>query len=425
MASGKRAAPLRAQIVALAKGGDGVASVVSTNGYRSLLVPRTVPGDVVDVVEEKSGKGRLLRVLEPSARRVQPPCPYTDTCGGCDWMHIDLDTQRSARPTIVGDEMHRAGVPVPEIAAHPAEQTLRYRARARLAILATPRAVVVGFRAPRSHRVVPVDTCLVLVPELDEARGELAAWLAGSVGVGEASLCRGHGGRPAIHLAWEGTLHPRVFAHAEQQVERGRWAGVSVLLDGATAPATLGDARGVTLGGDGLPLVVPPGGFMQAHEQMNGHLVRHVEAIAGIDGEPVLELFAGSGNFTVALARRTDALETVEQSAAAVDAARENLEGRGLKVRLHVGDAEGARVRPGVRTVVLDPPRAGARGAVERIAASRVRTVVMVSCDPATLARDASILLHKGRFALERLDVFEMFPCTSHVEAVALFRRER
>jgi 23S rRNA (uracil1939-C5)-methyltransferase len=62
---------------------------------------------------------------------------------------------------------------------------------------------------------------------------------------------------------------------------------------------------------------------------------------------------------------------------------------------------------------------------VERIAASRVRTVVMVSCDPATLARDASILLHKGRFALERLDVFEMFPCTSHVEAVALFRRER
>ncbi len=340
-------------------------------------------------------------------------------------MHVDLETQRSARPTIVADEMHRAGVPVPEILSHPADQTLRYRARARLAILATPRGIVVGFRAPRSHRVVPVDTCRVLVPELDEARGELAAWLAGSAGSGEASLCRGQGGRPAVHLAWEGTLAPRVFAHAQEQVDRGHWAGVSILLDGATAPATFGDARGVTTGGDGLPLLVPAGGFMQAHAQMNATLVRHVDAIAAIDGEPVLELFAGSGNFTVALARRTEGLEAVEQSAAAVEAARENLRVRGLKARLHVGDAEGAKVRPGVRTVVLDPPRTGARGAAERIAASRVRSVVMVSCDPATLARDASILLRAGRFILERLDVFEMFPCTSHVEAVALFRRER
>ncbi|HQF23362.1 MAG TPA: methyltransferase, partial [Polyangiaceae bacterium] len=140
---------------------------------------------------------------------------------------------------------------------------------------------------------------------------------------------------------------------------------------------------------------------------------------------PILELFAGSGNFSIALARQTPDLETVEQQDAAVAAARSNLETRGLRARLRVDDAEKTIVRSAVRTVVLDPPRTGAKRAVQTIAASRARDVVMVSCDPATLARDSAILVHQGRFELHRIDVFEMFPHTSHVETVACFRRKR
>jgi 23S rRNA (uracil1939-C5)-methyltransferase len=164
---------------------------------------------------------------------------------------------------------------------------------------------------------------------------------------------------------------------------------------------------------------------MQAFEAMNHRLVDHVDAVSEVDGANAIELFAGSGNFTVALARRTDGLETVEQSEAAVEAARENLSQRALRARLRVGDADVAKVSGQTRVAVLDPPRVGARGACERLAASRVKRVVMVSCDPATLARDASILHRDGRFVLERVDVFEMFPFTSHVETVAVLRRDR
>jgi len=329
--------------------------------------------------------------------------------------------------------MGRVGVPIPTIHAVNSDALLRYRARARMAVTASHRAVVVGFRGQRSHRVVPVDACVVLVPALDQVRGQLAAWLEGSVGEGEASLYQGHGALPAIHLTWTGTLAPRVFALAQEKIDKGCWAGVSVLLEGARSPAVLGDPTGVAMGVDGQPLLFPPGGFTQANEAMNRVLVQHVAALTSADegtegdraGGAVLELFAGSGNFTIALARRTSGMEAVEQSAAAVDATRGNLARRGLECRLRVGDATDVRIRNTVRTVVLDPPRAGAREAVERIADSRVRNVVMVSCDPATLARDVAILHGRGRFNVERVDVFEMFPCTSHVETVALLRRAR
>ena len=342
-------------------------------------------------------------------------------------MHIDLQVQRSARAAIVQDELGRVGVPAPGIESNVSGQVLQYRAKARVAVVAKQRGILSGFRAMGSHRIVPVETCLVLAPVLDHMRVELTSWLEGSVGVGEASIYKSRGGLPAVHLAWNGSLSSRVFAFAQKQIEQGRWGGACVFLDGASAPAVLGNPTGATEGVDGIDLFFPPGGFIQANETMNRSLVQYVDTLSGIDGKPTLELFAGSGNFTIALAGRTSELEAVEQNALAVDAARGNLERRGLKARMRLGDASGSDfcVRNAVRTVVLDPPRAGARVAVERIVESRVRKVVMVSCDPATFSRDVSILYHRGRFEIERLAVFEMFPCTSHVETVALLRRDR
>jgi 23S rRNA (uracil1939-C5)-methyltransferase len=136
----------------------------------------------------------------------------------------------------------------------------------------------------------------------------------------------------------------------------------------------------------------------------------------------VVELFAGSGNFTVLLARHTDALVAVESDARAAAAARANLDARGLRARVVDGDADAYDVPSQVRTVILDPPRTGAAGAARRIAASKARRVVYVSCDPTTLARDVETLCRAG-FRLASAAMFEMFPHTSHVEIVAALER--
>jgi len=338
-------------------------------------------------------------------------------------MHMHPGRQQEARRMVLGDALRRAGVEAPEIRLHDTSLTEGYRAKVRLAVRAGRGGVRAGMRAARSHDIVAVDTCLLLLPALDEARRAIPAWLAGSDGRGEASVMPGAGSRPVIHLTWQGQLAPAVFAGAQERINRNEWAGASIQLQGAREPAVLGDPRGWIRGADSMPLVFPPGGFMQAHAEMNRLLACHVREVADPDGRPTLELFAGAGNLSVCLAEDTDALETVEQDARAVEAARDNLDRRSRSAKVRAGDAEQASVRSKIRVAVLDPPRTGAPGASLALAHAKVRRVIMVSCDPATFARDAATLNREGRFRLERLDVFDMFPHTSHVETVAVFRR--
>jgi 23S rRNA (uracil1939-C5)-methyltransferase len=155
---------------------------------------------------------------------------------------------------------------------------------------------------------------------------------------------------------------------------------------------------------------------------MNAKLGERLLVRAKVAGQPVLELFAGSGNFSVLLARHAASLTTVESDPRAVMQARMNLSSRGLPARVVEADADRFDVPAAVRTVVLDPPRAGARGAVTHIGRSKARRVVYVSCDVATLARDVATLGPAG-FRLQDLEMFEMFPHTSHVEVLAILER--
>jgi 23S rRNA (uracil1939-C5)-methyltransferase len=155
---------------------------------------------------------------------------------------------------------------------------------------------------------------------------------------------------------------------------------------------------------------------------MNAVLGERLVERAEVAGQPVFELFAGSGNFSVLLARYAASLTTVESDARAVAQARANLASRGLVARVVEADADAFDVPNAVRTVVLDPPRTGAAGAAARLARSKARRIVYVSCDPATLARDVATLVGGG-FRLVEVEMFEMFPHTSHVEALAVLER--
>ena len=418
---------LRLTITDIANGGEGLAHADVDGTRTAILVARTVPGDIIDAAVRRSGgalRGELVAILQAAPDRVTPPCAWSQECGGCDLMHLAVPSQRKARTRIVDQALERAAGWNAPITEHTAPSTEGCRARVRLAVKTDGRGVSVGYRAPRSHDIVEVGNCLLLVPGLNDVRGEVRTWLLGSRGQGDLTVQQGPGGKPSALLTWEGQIASHAYAHAEARVASGTWSGVQIALDGSKVPAVIGDPRSMTTGLDGAPVYAPPGGFMQASDAMNVALAKRVVELAACDGRSTLELFSGSGNFTVGLARATNALAAVESDAAAVEAARGNLAARGLKAKLHCGDADQHEIHPDVRVVVIDPPRTGAPGAAPRSAASKARQVVIVSCDPATLARDVVTLVRQG-FSMASVDVFEMFPHTSHVETVAVLVRSR
>jgi 23S rRNA (uracil1939-C5)-methyltransferase len=416
---------------ALAAGGAGVARRASGE---VVFVPRAAPGDRVEVAVEAGRnplRGALLRVVEPSPHRIEPACEHVAACGGCDWMHLALEAQEREHAAIVRRAIaHAASIAeadLPEVRVTRAPSPLRYRTRARLHARGERGRVTVGYRAAGSHSIAEVDSCVALDPALEPLLADLRAALAGARGEGDASIALGEGRRPVVALEWRGELAPATFAALDDRVSRGAWAGASVRLEGASRPSVFGDPRPRAAGADGFPLVVADASFAQASDQGAALLARSAAALASRGAtrpRHVVELFAGSGTLSVLLAQGAASFTAVEIGAAAAACARENLAARGLAGKVVVADADASAMPPRAEVVVLDPPRTGARGATRAITAGPARVVVYVACDPATLARDAAELLRAG-FALTDLETIELFPQTSHVEALVRLERTR
>jgi 23S rRNA (uracil1939-C5)-methyltransferase len=278
-----------------------------------------------------------------------------------------------------------------------------------------------------THEPVEVDTCAVLDPALDRARESLPHLLAGSTGRGEVLLGLGTERRPVLDIRWTGALAASVFASLDAATRSSEMAGARVVLDGSTRPARIGDPTPWATGADGLPLRLAPGGFGQASERANDELGRYVvERVRerpNMRAASMVELYAGSGNLSVLLAREVGELVCVESDRDACDAARANLGARGLAARVVEADAGAFEWGSATKLVLLDPPRTGARPVAERLLESRVQAVVYVSCDAQTLGRDLGVLANA--YDLRSVATFEMFPQTSHVETVVVLERRR
>ncbi|GAC1361741.1 MAG: 23S rRNA (uracil(1939)-C(5))-methyltransferase RlmD [Polyangiales bacterium] len=423
---GARLPRAEATIDKLVAGGFGLCRVDG----EVVLVARAAPSDVVAIEIDRSkrpARGRILKVLTPSAGRVEPRCPIVERCGGCDWMHLSVDAQREARESILRESLPEAAraTPVVHHAATPSRGRTRARWHART--VGARATAMVGYRGAASATLVDVERCAFRDPRREAARADARALIAGAEGDGEIHAALGRDGKPVLSLVWRGALAAGAYGHAERAISAGRLAGVEVRLEGARVPATIGDPRPVALALDGAPFVTSAGGFAQASDVGDAVLVRLVVERAAASGERVVELFAGSGNLTVALAPAALHVTAIERVDTACTAARENVRGRGLaeRVKIVCADADATPIPAGTGVVVLDPPRTGAAGACRAIAARRPKRVVYVSCDPPTLGRDLALLLDAG-YRLESLDAVDMFPETSHLETVAtLVRGER
>jgi len=415
-----------ATITSLAPGGDGVALVDLGGERRAVFVPHSAPGDRARLAIDASrrpARGRVRELTSAGPGRVAPACPWSTRCGGCDWMHLSLETQSRAHVDHVRGALPATWRDTP-VATHPAPAALGYRCRTRVHVRCDPRGrAVVGMHEASTHEPVEVESCAVLDPAIEGARRALAPFFQGSRGRGDVQIALGTGRLPVYDVRWRGDPTRECFARLERAVLDGAIAGAQVTLAEASRPAKIGDPTPWTVGADGAPLRLSAGGFAQANERVNEALARHVARLARDSrATSAVELYSGAGNLGVLLAREVGELVCVESDRAACDAARANLAARALKARVVEADAAAYAWRPATDLVVLDPPRTGAREVARRLAASRVKSAVYVSCDAQTLGRDLAEL--EASYAPASVAAFEMFPQTSHVEiAVALERR--
>jgi 23S rRNA (uracil1939-C5)-methyltransferase len=417
---------VEAVIHELANGGDGVAVVEIEGERRAVFVRHTAPGDhaflSVDLAT-RPATGHILRLDKAGPARVHPVCPHALRCGGCSWMHLSIPGQLQAHRDRIRATLPEAWKAV-SLELHPPSESLGYRTRARLHARVSPSHAVVGLQEAGTHEPVEVDRCVVLHPELERARLTLQFLLEGARGRGEAQIALGTGGKPVLELTWRGELPGQIFARLEQGVKNLAWAGARVFEGTVSRPAIVGDPTPWTIGADGAPLRLAPGGFAQASEKTNQKLGHRVLALAqevlGSSLGEVVELFAGSGNLTVLLARHADRLVAVESSEAACDALRQNLAARGLAARVSHALAEEHGITRGIDLLLLDPPRTGARLVMERVLLARPRAIAYVSCDVPTLARDLGAL--DSAYEPVALEAFAMFPHTPHVEMLAVLR---
>ena len=379
-------------ITALAAGGDGVGRDA---GGRVTFVPRSAPGDRVRarlVVEKASfARGEVVELLAASPARVAPPCEhFVQGCGGCQWQHVARAAQLEAKQALVANALRHLPGLVFEPIADPAPP-YGWRRRARFHVAGGK----VGLYALASHRVLPIGRCPQLEPALDDALRVVAA---SSPPDGELALVRGHTGAIAVGVARQ-------------------WRGAAALLGRA-------GITGVVAGDDvhGEPVIeIEPGlsggpwDFQQASHAGNAALVAAAVAALGAapSGARLLELYAGAGNLTRAF--RAAGWDVIASDVAAPPRPEPGFE---------VGTAEDvlARVAVPLAAIVLDPPRTGAREAMAGIVRHGPPAVVYVSCDPATLARDAAQLVAAG-YRAERAWPLDLMPQTSHVEVVLRLAR--
>lgn len=412
--------PVELQIEALGALGDGIGRL----GERRVYVPLALPGErvriIIDGARGDGSTGRISELLQAGRDRVAAPCPHFGRCGGCALQHL--------AGTAYGDwkvAQLRAALDRRDLGAVAIRPMLRIgtgtRRRATLAAERAGNVVHLGFNARTSRQVIDAAGCLVLAPPLMSVLPSLRTVLGKVLAAGShtdiAMTSCDSGVDVAIEAKQALTLQAsEALAQAAERVDLARltWQG---------EPVAIRRMPRMTFGGVAVDL--PPAAFLQPTAEGEAALVAAVTTwLAGC--KAVADLYAGCGTFTFPLARqaRVHAVEGDESSIAALAAAarRAGLSQVTSTQRDLARDPLTADELKRFDGVIFDPPRAGARAQAEQLAQSKVPTVVAVSCDPATFARDARILVDGGYRLLDMIPI-DQFIWSPHLELAAVFQR--
>lgn len=428
--------PVELDIVGLTHDGRGIARI----GDKKVFVGGALPNERVRAQVTQSHKqydeARLLDVISPSDERIAPACQHFSTCGGCRLQHLEATHQLEYKQTALLDQLKRwAKVEPLTLLPSITSPEWGYRNRARLSVWYDRAGKLsIGFREQGSKRIVDIQACPVLHPDLAVLLPSLKVWL-GAIqhkrSVGHIELL--HDGNGAAVVVCLNAQLPQ----AERQAlcdsllcDASRiWFQTSKQVWQSASAEPVQPELHYTLSAYDLQLAYQPSDFTQVNSHVNSRMVdQAIALLQPSKGETVLDLFCGIGNFTLPLARYAKHVIGVEGASGMVARGQKNATVNQLgnvefvASDLTAVDATSAWRGQAIDHVLLDPPRAGAAEAIPLIAQLGAKSVVYVSCNPATLARDTQQLVANG-YQLHTLGVVDMFPHTEHVESMAYFVR--
>ncbi|MBI3773897.1 MAG: 23S rRNA (uracil(1939)-C(5))-methyltransferase RlmD [Gammaproteobacteria bacterium] len=426
-----------AVIGSLSHDGRGVAHIEG----KTIFIEGALPGEEVMFKylarHRHFDEGVSVEIKLPSPQRVAPQCKHFEICGGCSLQHLDAHDQILVKQKILLENFRRIGKVEPtEVLVPLTGDVWGYRRKARLGCkyVIKKQKMVIGFREKRSAFLADLETCEVLHPAIGQRLDELRV-LVHSLKIFDRI--------PQIELAVSDTATALVFRHLDALIEDdlaklcdfGVKTGFHIYLQpkGPDSVHLLWPDHSelsYRLSEFDLELFFRPTDFTQVNYSINPAMVSR--AIQLLDIQPqdrVLDLFCGLGNFTLPLTRHARHVVGVEGDELLVKQGRENARRNGLvNVEFHGANLTLApHAQPwfgqGFDKILLDPPRTGAYEIVQHIAEFGAKKIVYVACDPATLARDAGVLVNEAGYRLVSAGVMDMFPHTTHVESIALFER--
>ena len=400
--------------------------VVEGERGETVLVDGAIPGELVEVLVHGRRAGvwraRVVEVLEPSPDRVVPPCPYVPDCGGCDLQHVAYPRQLALKREVVLDAMRRQDVRTPDaVPVFGMDDPWRYRRRGEFHVVPGRAGIAdagLGFNRARSWRPIAVDDCLIHHRTIAASLPALRTLVrrGGTPELSVLQLTVGRGGRDLLVRARPtSALDPAVLDELALE----------------TGDAVAWHTGAVSVEWGGREFRVEPDTFVQVNEtQMEVLYARVLDALGDVDGRRLVDGYAGIGTLGIALAAGGAEVLCVEESrhAARLGLLNARLNGVEERVRYIARPVEQAlavlAAAGGIDAAILDPPRAGCASSVTGwLALAGPASLVYVSCDPATLARDLRMLSVLGPYSVERLEVVDMFPQTHHVECVATLAR--
>lgn len=436
------------EITGLTHEGDGVGKV---EGF-TLFIPHALPGEKVMAkvlkVKKNFGYGKLLRVIEPSAHRQEPPCPVYQQCGGCSLQHLSYEGQLNQKTAIVQDNLKRLGK-IEHAKVHPTigmKEPWRYRNKAQVPIGEEEGGLIGGFYAQRSHRIINMDACLIQHEKNDEVVAQVKR-VAASLGIRAYNEETGEGllrhvvvkvgfktGEIMLVLVMNGSKLPNQEELVNQLTKKIDGLNSIVLnINSKQTNVIFGEETKVLWGepyiydyiGD-IKFAISARSFYQVNPVQTEILYGKALEYANLTGnEIVIDAYCGIGTISLFLAQKAKKVYGVEIVPEAIADAKRNARLNAMEnVEFAVGEAE--KIIPwwytqGIQAdvVVVDPPRKGCdETLLDTLIQMKPKRIVYVSCNPSTLARDLRVL-EDGGYRTQEVQPVDMFPQTFHVESVA------
>lgn len=435
--------PREIQIESMAHDGRGVGR--GEDG-KVVFVDFALPGEKVVYIPVMNRKsylfGTTIEVLESSEHRIEPKCAVFGDCGGCVLQHLDENVQLKYKQQALLENFKKIGNVQPEALLEPMTgQHWGYRRRARLGAKFVPKkgGMIIGFRERNTSYIQPTDKCEVLYPEVSAMFPDLRETL-------EKTSCNDK--IPQIEISVADNAVVMIVRHLEAFVQNdlelltefAKRNAVQLFLQPGNLKSVhplypeKPDALFYEFKDFDIKIEFLPTDFIQVNAGINEQLVSKAVDLLDIqENDRVLDLFCGVGNFTLPLARHSNHVVGVEGDQALVNRAIHNRELNGLDdVEFHFGDlfkedmssgSHGDWLEQKFDKILLDPPRSGAAEMIKRLPEFGASKVVYVSCGPATLARDAGVMVNEHGYRMTYAGVIDMFPHTAHVESIAVFEK--